>query len=160
VKEQAFMAPKAFMPEMGRDLQESEELDPLSREEELLIEAYEAKGRPDLADCVRSGPMYRLIDIDHQDPFRTIQGVTRFRRTFGRGIEDLTFPKTITDWQTECLEIFHDDPGLANFSAEDRLPFPEGPPVPLKITAEMRARWDEMVVAHFDAKNGLKTPPG
>jgi hypothetical protein len=155
VKEQAFMAPNAFMPEMGRDLQESEELAPLSREENLLIEAYEAKGRPDLADCVRSGPMYRLIDIDHQGPFTTIQGVTRFRRTFGRGIKDLTFPKTYDDWQAECLEIFHDDPGLAMFTAEDRSPFPEKPPGPLKITAEMRARRDAMA-AQFAAKIGLE----
>jgi hypothetical protein len=154
VKEQAFMAPKAFMPEMGRDLQESEELAPLSREEKLLIEAYEAKGRPDLADCVRSGPMSRLIDIDHQGPFRTIQGVTRFRRAFGRGIKGLTFPKTYDEWQTECLEIFHDDPGLAMFPAEDRSPFPERIPGPMKITAEMRER-----AAQYAAKHGLEIPP-
>jgi hypothetical protein len=154
VKEQAFMAPKAFMPEMGRDLQESEELAPLSREEKLLIEAYEAKDRPDLADCVRSGPMYRLIDIDHQGPFRTIQGVTRFRRTFGRGIKDLTFPKTYDDWQAECLEIFHDDPGLAIFTAEDRSPVPERTPGPMKITAEMRE-----MAAQYAAKHGLEIPP-
>jgi len=138
------MAPKAFMPDMGRDRQTSEEIDTLSREEELLIEAYEAKGRPDLADCVRSGPVYRLLDIDHQQSFRTIQSVTRFRRTFGRGIEDLTFPKTIEDWQAECLEIFRHDPGLAMFSAEDRTPWPKTPPGPQKMTAEMRAaamRW-------------------
>jgi hypothetical protein len=157
VKEQAFMAPKAFMPEMGRDLQDSEELDSLTREEELLIEAYEAKDRPDLADCVRSGPMYRLLDIDHQYPFRTIQAVTRFRRTFGRAIMDLTFPKTIDEWQDECLELFHDDPGLAMFSAEDRTPFPKGVPGPLMTTAEMQAHWAK-ITAKFAAENGLKTP--
>ena len=117
------MAPKAFL---GLE-QESGELDSLTREEELLIEAYEARQRPDLADCVRSGPMYRLIEIDHQHPFRSIEAVTRFRRTFGGGEQGLTFPKTMNDWQAECLEIFKDDPGLAMYSAEERLPEPERP---------------------------------
>lgn len=124
------MAPKAFWRNFGLDFQRSEDLDALTREEKLLIEAYEDRRRPDLADCVRSGPKYRLIEIDHQFPFRSIEAVTRFRRAFGRGEKDLTFPKTLNEWQAECLEIFHDDPGLAMFSAEDRHPEPErAPPV-------------------------------
>jgi len=123
----AFSAPKAFL--RGLDYQDSEELDSLTREEELLIEAYEARQRPDLADCVRSGPMYRLIGIDDQYSFRDIRAVTRFRRTFGRGEQRLTFPKTMNEWQAECLEMFKNDPGLAIYSAEDRLPEPERPPL-------------------------------
>ena len=131
------------------DFQESEEFDDLTREEELLIEAYEARQRPDLAECVRSGPKYRLIEIDNQFPFMDIQAVTRFRRAFGQGEKGLTFPETINDWQAECLEIFHDDPGLAMFSAEDRQPEPERPaPVMtpavlahLAAMAAQRASW-------------------
>jgi len=122
------MAPKAFQQHMGEDIQESQDLDTLTREEEFLIEAYEAEGRSDLADCVRSGPKYRLIEIDNQFGFRNISNVTRFRRTFGRGEKDLSFPQTMNDWQAECLEMFHDDPGLEMFSAEDRRPEPERPP--------------------------------
>jgi len=143
------MAPKGFQRDEGVDFQESEELDDLTREEELLIEAYEARQRPDLAECVRSGPKYRLIDIDHQFPFMNIQAVTRFRRAFGQGEQGLTFPKTMNDWQAECLEMFHDDPGLALFSAEDRLPEPERPPpvmtpavlAHLAAMAALRASW-------------------
>jgi hypothetical protein len=131
------MAPKGFLRHEGEDRQESEELDTLTREEELLIGAYEAKQRPDLADCVRSGPAYRLLEIDHQYQFRNIRSVTRFRRTFGSGEKNLTFPKTMNDWQAECLEMFQDDPGLQIFSAEDRLPQPEL--VVPKATPEMLA---------------------
>jgi hypothetical protein len=138
------MAPKAFLFEWGYDFQRSEELDTLTREEELLIEAYEAKKRPDLAECVRSGPKYRLVEIDQPIGFNFIQGVIRFRRTFGRGQKDLTYPKTMNEWVAECLEIFKDDPGLEMFSAEDRMPQPEphkpGMPVPPpNISAEVRA---------------------
>jgi hypothetical protein len=119
------MAPKAFLRANGEDSQMSEELDSLTTTEELLIEAYNQKQRPDLAACVRSGPKYRLIDIDGTPPFRTSQAVRRFRRTFGGGIKDLTFPESMNDWLAECLELFHDDPGLEVFSAEDRLPQPD-----------------------------------
>lgn len=119
------MAPKAFLRANGEDSQMSEDLDSLTTAEELLIEAYDQRQRPDLAECVRSGPKYRLIDIDRTPPFRTIQAVRRFRRTFGDGIKDLTFPESMNDWVAECLELFHDDPGMERFSAEDRLPQPD-----------------------------------
>jgi hypothetical protein len=120
------MAPMGLLPRNGEDHQKSEELDPLTDLEKLLIEAYEQKDRPDLADCVRSGPMYRLIDLDRPIFFRTIESVRRFRRVFGRGEPDLTYLKTMSEWSAECLEIFKDDPGLEMFSEEERATELEG----------------------------------
>jgi hypothetical protein len=71
-------------------------------EEDLLSEAYEHLGRPDLAACIRGGRRYhRLADIlFHWQPYygeaQALGQLTGLTRAFEGGVQDL--PTTLGDW--------------------------------------------------------------
>lgn len=113
-KEEAFMAPCAFWTFDASRISTS-----LSRDEELLIEVYMEKGREDLADCVRQGLVYRLLDPRCWTD-ASLAMIQHFRRTFGVGIQEITIPETVSAWETECLDLFKDDPGLPAILARHR----------------------------------------
>ena len=60
--------------------------------------------------------MYRLLDSHLPG---TIETIRRFRRTFGQGLEDLTFPNTMEEYMAESLERYKDDPLLPELIVKD-----------------------------------------
>jgi hypothetical protein len=85
-------------------------------EEDLLSEAYERVGRPDLADCIRGGRRYhRLADILlHWDPClgekRALGQLTGLTRAFEG--EDKDLPTTLVGWVEWAKEMHVANPDL------------------------------------------------
>lgn len=107
--------PWLWAPTTGLE-EDSEELAKLSQDEELLSHIYMERHRPDLAECIRQSPKQRLLLEPILGVCKTIESIRRFRRAFGEDQEGITMPETLAEWTAECLEIFKDDPGLAQFT--------------------------------------------
>jgi hypothetical protein len=107
-KEEAFMAPVAFC--------NDGDYGSLSRDEELLIAIFVEKGRGDLAECVRRGPFYRLLDVQ-RGSFTSLDHVKCFRKAFGVDQSDVTIPVSWAAWVAECIELYKDEPGLSTIIA-------------------------------------------
>ncbi|KAK8865629.1 hypothetical protein IAR55_000774 [Kwoniella newhampshirensis] len=115
----------------------------LTPEEQLLIDIHEAKGRPDLADCVRNGRVYqRLLDNMRDDDLfgPDLHRINALRDAFLGDKAGKPFG-TIEEWKEYNMSKYGDDPRIADIElwvkkrserrgAEmERIRVGEGPPM-------------------------------
>lgn len=90
----------------------------LSKEEELLCKAYQAHGRDDLAECVKTGRIYqRLHDIVKDGgwselPNDRLIGVLNGLTSAMSGVALKSLPSTVPQWQADTSERYSEDPDL------------------------------------------------
>ncbi|RXK35575.1 hypothetical protein M231_07160 [Tremella mesenterica] len=114
-KAEAFASPRfCWEPEMPGC-----ELEKLSLEDELLIQAYERHERPDLADCVRKGHLYPLLNRMIGEGHDHLLANLLTNLALGVDLKDL--PATREDWFTDALERFKDDPYLQDMIELDKV---------------------------------------
>jgi hypothetical protein len=112
-KEEAFASPKwAYSDDAGWLTGDKG----LSREEQLLCEAYEALGRTDLADCVRGGRIFHRLEAITACWRPSVLGqpavldlLNSLTEAF-LGSDCIPLPKTLDQWMTEALAAHANDP--------------------------------------------------
>ncbi|WVQ96997.1 hypothetical protein IAU59_004106 [Kwoniella sp. CBS 9459] len=104
-KGEAFAPPRMFY-EVRAYMRDSNEL---TREENMLIAAYERYQRPDLANCVRNGRLYQRLSRIGQYSFNYWK--TGFREVFGKDpLPDFNPPKGREDdrWRVYMMKRYKD----------------------------------------------------